>query len=87
MTEFNKTLGLGMVKRGVASVATSGVETAVHIVINKLIPALSQGELEVLLNISISYWFKSNFQMMQKRWSWNHRFFYACNINNICIDL
>ena len=47
MTEFNKTLGLGMMKRGVASVATSGVETAVHIVINKLIPGLSQGELEV----------------------------------------
>ena len=36
-----------MMKRGVASVATSGVETAVHIVINKLIPGLSQGELEV----------------------------------------
>ncbi|MGL5402849.1 MAG: hypothetical protein ACRC9I_03510, partial [Acinetobacter sp.] len=47
MTEFNKTLGLGMMKRGVASVATSGVETAVHVVINKLIPGLSQGELEV----------------------------------------
>ncbi|USA54851.1 hypothetical protein [Acinetobacter sp. C32I] len=47
MTEFNKTLGLGMVKRGVASVATSGVETAVHIVIKKLIPSLSQVELEV----------------------------------------
>ncbi|MCY6411481.1 MULTISPECIES: hypothetical protein [Acinetobacter] len=47
MTEFNKTLGLGMVKRGVASVATSGVETAVHIVIKKLIPSLSQAELEV----------------------------------------
>jgi hypothetical protein len=36
-----------MMKRGVASVATSGVETAVHVVINKLIPGLSQGELEV----------------------------------------
>ncbi|AZN69379.1 hypothetical protein [Acinetobacter haemolyticus] len=47
MTEYNKTLGLGMVKRGVASVATSGVETAVHIVIKKLIPSLSQAELEV----------------------------------------
>ena len=47
MTEYNKTLGLGMVKRGVASVATSGVETAVHIVIKKLIPSLSQGELKV----------------------------------------
>ena len=47
MTEYNKTLGLGMVKRGVASVATSGVETAVHIVIKKLIPSLSQVELEV----------------------------------------
>ncbi|MCH7336735.1 hypothetical protein [Acinetobacter sp. NIPH 2699] len=47
MTEYNKTLGLGMVKRGVASVATSGVETAVHIVIKKLIPSLSQAELAV----------------------------------------
>lgn len=47
MTEFNKTLGLGMVKRGVASVATSAVTTAVHFVIGKLIPSLSQGELEV----------------------------------------
>ncbi|WP_038343743.1 hypothetical protein [Acinetobacter sp. A47] len=47
MTEYNKTLGLGMVKRGVASVATSGVETAVHLVIKKLIPSLSQAELEV----------------------------------------
>ena len=47
MTEYNKTLGLGMVKRGVASVATSGVETAVHIVIKKLIPSLSQAELDV----------------------------------------
>jgi hypothetical protein len=48
MTDFNKTLGLGMVKRGVASVATSAVTTAVHFVIGKLIPSLSQGELEVL---------------------------------------
>ena len=47
MTEYNKTLGLGMVKRGVASVATSGVEAAVHIVIKKLIPSLSQAELDV----------------------------------------
>lgn len=47
MTDFNKTLGLGMVKRGIASVATSAVETAVHIVIKKLIPTLSQAELEV----------------------------------------
>lgn len=47
MTEFNKTLGLGMLKRGAASVATSGVETAVHIVIKKLIPTLSQQELLV----------------------------------------
>ncbi|TXJ10636.1 MAG: hypothetical protein E6Q25_00215 [Acinetobacter sp.] len=45
MTEFNKTLGLGMIKRGAASVATSAVETAVHIVIKKLIPSLSQQEL------------------------------------------
>ena len=47
MTEYNKTLGLGMVKRGIASVATSGVETAVHLVIKKLIPSLSQNELKV----------------------------------------
>lgn len=47
MTEYNKTLGLGMLKRGAASVATSGVETAVHIVIKKLIPSLSQAELAV----------------------------------------
>ena len=47
MTDFNKTLGLGMVKRGIASVATSAVETAVHIVIKKLIPTLSQAELVV----------------------------------------
>ena len=47
MTEYDETLGLGMVKRGVASVATSAVETAVHIVIKKLIPSLSQAELDV----------------------------------------
>lgn len=47
MTEYNKTLGLGMVKRGVASVATSAVSTVVHFVIGKLIPSLSQTELEV----------------------------------------
>lgn len=47
MTDFNKTLGLGMVKRGAASVATSAVSTAVHIVVKKLIPSLNQAELEV----------------------------------------
>ena len=45
MTDFNKTLDLGMMKRGAASLATTGVTKAVHVGLDKLIPSLSQDEL------------------------------------------
>lgn len=48
MTEFNKTLDLGLIKRKAAEIATSAVVKAVHIAVNKLIPSLTQQELEVV---------------------------------------
>ncbi|ONG39848.1 hypothetical protein BKE30_08750 [Alkanindiges hydrocarboniclasticus] len=48
MTDYNKTLDLGLIKRKAAELATSAVGKAVHIAIDKLIPALSQAELEAV---------------------------------------
>lgn len=48
MTDFNKTLELGMVKRKVAEVAASAVGKALVIGIDKLIPNLNKEELTVL---------------------------------------
>jgi hypothetical protein len=46
MEEFNKTLDLGMMKRGLAGAAKGVISTAVHVAIDKLIPALSEDELK-----------------------------------------
>lgn len=48
MVDFNKTLDLGLIKRKAADLATSAVAKAVHIGIDKLIPSLSQAELEAV---------------------------------------
>jgi hypothetical protein len=47
MEDFNKTLDLGMVKRGLASAAKGTITKAVHIAIDKLIPALGKEELMI----------------------------------------
>ncbi|XID74234.1 hypothetical protein ACF3NA_06630 [Alkanindiges sp. WGS2144] len=49
MTDFNKTLELGLIKRKAADLATSAVGKAVHIAIDKLFPALTQAELEAVV--------------------------------------
>lgn len=48
MTDFMKTLDLGLIKRKAAELATSAVSKAVHIAIDKLFPALTQAELEAV---------------------------------------
>lgn len=48
MTDFNKTLDLGMIKRKAADLATSAVTKAIHIAIDRLIPHLSKEELHAL---------------------------------------
>lgn len=48
MTDFNKTLDLGLIKRKAAELATSAVGKAVHMAIDKLFPALTQAELEAV---------------------------------------
>ena len=48
MTDYNKTLDLGLIKRKAAELATSAVGKAVHIAIDKLIPSLNQAELEAV---------------------------------------
>lgn len=47
MEDFNKTLDLGMVKRGLASAAKGTITKAIHIAIDKLIPALGKEELMI----------------------------------------
>ena len=47
MEDFNKTLDLGMVKRGLANAAKGTITKAVHIAIDKLIPALGKEELMI----------------------------------------
>lgn len=48
MTDFNKTLELGLIKRKAAEFATSAVVKAVHMAIDKLFPSLSQAELSAV---------------------------------------
>lgn len=48
MTDFNKTLELGLIKRKASDFATSAVSKAVHIAIDKLFPSLSQAELSAV---------------------------------------
>lgn len=48
MTDFNKTLELGMIKRKIAEVAASAVSKGVEIGIEKLIPHLNKEEMTVL---------------------------------------
>lgn len=48
MVDFNKTLDLGMIKRKAADIGASVVTKAVHIAIDKLIPALTTQELIIL---------------------------------------
>lgn len=45
MTDFNKTLDLGMIKRKAADLCGSAVTKAVHIAIDKIIPNLTKEEL------------------------------------------
>lgn len=47
MEDFNKTLDLGMMKRGLASAAKGTISKAVHVAIDKLIPALGKEELMI----------------------------------------
>ncbi|MCU4500465.1 hypothetical protein KTI59_10100 [Acinetobacter radioresistens] len=48
MSDFNKTLDLGMIKRKAANIGAAAVTKAVHIAIDKLIPNLTKDELMVL---------------------------------------
>lgn len=47
MEEFNKTLDLGMLKRGLAGTAKGVISTAVHVAIDKLIPSLNEAEMKI----------------------------------------
>lgn len=48
MTDFNKTLDLGMIKRKAADLATSAVTKAIHLAVDRIIPHLSKEELHAL---------------------------------------
>ena len=48
MTDFNKTLDLGMIKRKAADIGAAAVIKAVHIAADKIIPNLTKDELAVL---------------------------------------
>ncbi len=48
ITDFNKTLELGMIKQKVADIGAAGVIKAIHIAIDKIIPHLSKSELKIL---------------------------------------
>ena len=48
LTDFNKTLDLGLIKRKASDLATSAVGKAVHMAIDKLFPSLSQAELHAV---------------------------------------
>lgn len=48
MTDFNKTLDLGLIKRKASELGAVAVTKAVHVAINKLIPHLSPEELRAL---------------------------------------
>lgn len=45
MADFNKTLNLGMIKRTAASAAYTVIEKVLHVIIDKLVPSLSDDEL------------------------------------------
>lgn len=47
LEDFNKTLDLGMVKRGLAGAAKGTITKAIHIAIDKLIPALGKEEMMI----------------------------------------
>ncbi len=46
--DFNKTLNLGLFKRGAASMAHTAIEKVLHLVINSMIPSLSDAETQQL---------------------------------------
>ena len=48
MSDFNKTLDLGMIKRKAADIGAAAVIKAVHIAVDKIIPNLTKEELLVL---------------------------------------
>ena len=48
MSDFNKTLDLGMIKRKAADIGAAAVTKAVHIAVNKIIPNLNKEELKQL---------------------------------------
>ena len=48
MSDFNKTLDLGMIKRKAADIGSAAVIKAVHIAANKIIPNLTKDELLAL---------------------------------------
>ena len=48
MTDFNKTLDLGMIKRIASDIGAAAVIKAVHIAIDKIIPSLNKIELKAL---------------------------------------
>ncbi|MCY1452987.1 hypothetical protein D9M71_699530 [compost metagenome] len=48
MSDFNKTLDLGMIKRKAADIGAAAVTKAVHIAIDKLIPSLNRTELKAM---------------------------------------
>ena len=48
MTDFNKTLDLGMIKRKASDIGAAAVIKAVHIAIDKIIPRLNKIELKAL---------------------------------------
>ena len=47
LEDFSKTLELGLMKRGLAAAAKGTISTAIHIVIDRIIPALGKEELMV----------------------------------------
>src|SRR5690606_11764380 len=48
MSDFNKTLDLGMIKRKAADIGSAAVIKAVHIAVDKIIPNLNKAELLAL---------------------------------------
>ena len=48
MSDFNKTLDLGMIKRKAADLGAAAVTKAVHIAVDKIIPNLNKAELRAL---------------------------------------
>lgn len=57
MTDFNKTLDLGMIKRKASDIGAAAVIKAVHIAINKIIPGLNKVELKALAEYHDSLFF------------------------------